>query len=88
MIYNRFFICFFIVCAVSSCNQQREHEGTAASTIEIPVELKGPARPTGISLYDMFEKPQVIQVNPEEPISYIYELKYVRGRYYLTDFYR
>lgn len=88
MIYNRFFICFFIVCAVSSCNQQREHEGTAASTIEIPVELKGPAQPTGISLYDMFEKPQVIQVNPEEPISYIYELKYVRGRYYLTDFYR
>ena len=48
MIYNRFFICFFIVCAVSSCNQQREHEGTAASTIEIPVELKGPAQPTGL----------------------------------------
>ena len=57
-------------------------------TTDIPIELKGPAQSTGISLYDMFEKPQIIQVDPGEPLSYIYELKYVRGRYYLSDLYR
>ncbi len=80
---RRFVLLLSAILLAAGCGQRGEPKG--AGTLEIPVQLKGPARVTGISLYDIVEHPRTIVVDPPEPMMGIYQLKYVRGRYYMSD---
>ncbi len=78
-----FLLLVAFVLVAGSCD--RRVDSADSETIGIPVQLKGPGRVTGISLYDIVEHPQTIVVDPPQPMTQIYQLKYVRGRYYMTD---
>lgn len=54
--------------------------------MEIPISLKGAGRVSGLALSDVAGQPRTIAVDPGEPLTIINQLKYVRGRYYLTDY--
>ncbi|MBQ9451529.1 MAG: 6-bladed beta-propeller [Bacteroidales bacterium] len=78
----------FLLSFFSIACQSGRHVDKEINMQEIPVELKGPDREAGISLYDIVDPPRVFYVDPGFPISYVYSIKYVCGRYYLTDFRR